>query len=107
MEQIRIPTNKGMQVLAPQQIIRVEAKSNYCRIYLNNGYPITVAKVLQWFEDNLPNTLFYRIHRTHIINSLFIAEVLSGKSLTLMNGEQFQVSRRKRHALRERRAASF
>jgi len=104
MEQIYVPTNKGMQVLMPQQIIRVEARSNYCRIYLEHGYPITVAKVLHWFEDKLPGALFYRIHRTHIVNKLFIAEILPDKKLTLMNGEQFQVSRRKRNVFSEMRA---
>ncbi|HEV7781511.1 MAG TPA: LytTR family DNA-binding domain-containing protein [Chitinophagaceae bacterium] len=93
MKDVLIPTNKGTRKLLAENIIRVEARSNYCRIYLDNAYPITVAKVLHWFEDKLPGALFYRIHRTHIVNKLFIAEILPDKKLTLMNGEQFQVSR--------------
>ncbi len=100
MEQLLIPTNKGTKILMPENIIRIEANSNYCKIYLDNGYPITVAKVLHWFEEKLPNTMFYRIHRTHIINRMFISEISMDHKLILVNGENFQVSRRKKNTIR-------
>jgi two-component system LytT family response regulator len=100
MNEFFIPTNKGVKIVWPQNIIRVEARSNYCRIYFDNDYPLTVAKVLHWFEKSLPNDSFFRIHRTHIVNRNFISEFSGGNTVTLLNGEQLQVSRRKKEALK-------
>lgn len=101
MTQLRIRTSKGTKVVDPENIIRVEASSCYCKIYFENGYPLTVAKVLRWFEEQLPNQSFCRIHRTHIVNRNFITGVTSDSKLTLQTGEQLQVSRRNKHLLRE------
>jgi two-component system, LytTR family, response regulator len=101
MNVLLIPTNKGIRAVLPQNIIRVEASSSYCKIYFDNEYPLTVAKVLQWFEENLPEQFFYRIHRTHIINRLFISQISGDDKVTLRNGEQLQVSKRKKIAFRK------
>ncbi|MBL7749359.1 MAG: LytTR family transcriptional regulator, partial [Chitinophagaceae bacterium] len=98
MDKVYIPTNKGIKEVMVQNIIRVEASSNYCKIYFANEYPLTVAKVLQWFEDTLPEDFFCRIHRTHLVNRGFISSVSGDFKLTLCNGEQFKVSRRKKRA---------
>jgi two-component system LytT family response regulator len=101
MQQVYIPTSKGIKVVMTQNIIRVEASSNYCKIYFNNEHPLTVAKVLQWFEDKLPEDFFCRIHRTHLVNRMFISTVSCSYKLTLLNGEEFQVSKRKKTAFRK------
>jgi two-component system, LytTR family, response regulator len=96
MNQLRIRTSKGTRVMIPENIIRVEASSEYCVIYFDNEYPLTVAKVLRWFEEKLPNNIFYRIHRTHIVNRQFISSIHDEKKLLLVTGEELQISRRKR-----------
>lgn len=101
MEKVYIPTNKGIRVVMMENIIRIEASSNYSRIYFINEYPLTVAKLLQWFENNLPGTRFYRIHKGHIVNMQFIASLSDGNKVLLANGEQLQVSKRKKTAFRK------
>ena len=96
MKQITIPTNKGDKTVSLEHIIRVQANSNYCKIYFNNDYPLTVAKVLLWFEHQLPSDFFCRIHRTHIINRPFVSNTQGNHSLKLITGETFQISKRKR-----------
>lgn len=100
MVQFFIPTNKGMKVVLPDNIVRIEANSNYCKVYFNNECPLTVAKVLKWFEEKLPDDCFYRIHRGHIVNRRFISHVSSNRLLTLVNGEQLQISKRKKSITR-------
>lgn len=100
MFQFFIPTNKGIKVVMPENIVRIEANSNYCKIYFDNEVPLTVAKVLKWFEEKLPEDCFYRIHRGHIVNRRFITNVSANKLLTLMNGEQLQISKRKKSITR-------
>ena len=101
MNQLFIPTNKGIKVVMSKNIIRIEANSNYCKVYFDNADPLTVAKLLHWFEGRLPDDYFYRIHRTHIVNRLFISTISSDSKLTLMNGEQLQTSRRKKNIVRQ------
>jgi two-component system, LytTR family, response regulator len=101
MHIICIPTSKGPREVPADTIIRVQASRNYSKIYFQHEYPLTVAKVLQWFEDKLPAPSFYRIHRGHIINCQFIREISrDGKKIKLANGEQFSVSRRKKKDFR-------
>ena len=97
MNVLLIPTNKGTRTVQLQNIIRVEANSNYCKIYFDNEYPLTVAKVLQWFEDKLPENFFCRIHRSHLVHRKFISTVSTDYQLTLQNGEKFQISKRKKN----------
>lgn len=96
MNEILIPTNKGGKVVFVKNIIRVEARSSYSKIYFSNEHPLLVAKVLQWFEDQLPEDVFCRIHRTHLVNRMYVTEVFNRSSLALSNGDIMQISRRKK-----------
>lgn len=98
MKHILIPTCKGTRTVLEDNIIRIEASSNYCKIYFDNERPLVVAKVLHWFQDNLPATDFFRIHRTHIVNRKYVAEIgIELSVITLTNGEMLQVSRRRKN----------
>jgi two-component system LytT family response regulator len=96
MSQILIPTCKGTKTVLEENIIRIEASSNYCKIFLNNERPLVVAKVLHWFQDNLPEDIFCRIHRTHIINRMYINEIIESSMVKLSNGDLVQISRRRK-----------
>lgn len=93
----------GKTLLLPGQIIRVEALSNYCKIYFDKGKPIVFAKVLQWFQLNLPQQLFVRVHRSHLVNRAFIEKVNGDNHeiLLLSNGEEIIMSRRKKGILNQ------
>jgi two-component system, LytTR family, response regulator len=96
MNTICIQTQKGEHFLNFQNIVRIQASSNYCKIYFNHQpYPITVAKILQWFQNNLPASLFGRTHRTHLVNKNFIQK-LEPNNIVLLNGETVTISRRRK-----------
>jgi two-component system, LytTR family, response regulator len=95
--QVYIPTDRGIRAIQVCNIVRIEASSNYSKLFFNNDKPLTVAKVLHWFEDKLEEQFFYRIHRTHIVNRQFISTIsIDNNVLTLANGEQFKISRRRK-----------
>lgn len=98
METIIIPTNKGPQLCNTNNIIRIQGMSNYCRIYFaDNCHPLTIAKVLHWFEEHLPQGVFWRTHKTHLINSRHIKQLHTSQKpfLLLDNGETLSISRRR------------
>ena len=96
MKQVFIPTNRGTKVVLVSNIIRVESSSNYSRIFFTNEQPLLVAKILHWFEDQLPSEMFCRIHRTHLINRTHVTGVSRASKLALSNGDIIQMSRRKK-----------
>ena len=93
-----LPGTKNCIAVPVEEIIRVEASSNYSRIYFSDGKKITVTKILNWFEDTLPAEMFARVHRSHLINKMFVQEIIGtgAKTLLLHNGELISISRRKR-----------
>jgi two-component system LytT family response regulator len=98
---ISIPVVKGVINKETSRIIRIEASSNYSRIYCTDEqYPITVAKVLQWFQNNLPQKDFIRTHRTHLVNRQYIDKKL-GNHVLLQNGEFICISKRRMGAVKK------
>ncbi|MCX6319655.1 MAG: LytTR family DNA-binding domain-containing protein [Bacteroidetes bacterium] len=105
---IRIPTSDGIVTINMDDIIRVQAISNYSKLYfaskINGTHKtLVVAKVLRWFEENLVSENFVRVHRTHIVNKKFISDFINspvhpahGGKLFLSNGELIEVSKRKK-----------
>ena len=93
-----LPTSKGIELIDVDSVVRIQSISNYSKIYFDNGKTLVVAKVLKWFEENLSVTLFIRVHRTHIVNKRYIHRYMNGEGskVTLVNGEQIDVSRRKK-----------
>jgi two-component system, LytTR family, response regulator len=101
MNSISIPTNKGISLLCLQNIVRIQSISNYSKIYFaDNSHPLTVAKVLHWFEDKLPSEMFLRTHRTHLVNKQHIMQVVfSSKLMQLSNGDQIGFSKRRKQTV--------
>lgn len=100
MKQVLINTQTGTQIIIANNIIRVEGSSNYSKVFLVDARPLIVAKVLHWFEDKLAGDVFYRIHKTHIVNRQFIADISADNNiLTLLNGEQIKISRRRKSSV--------
>ena len=95
MSHIKLHAENKKILMPAADIIRIEAVSNYSRIYLSNGNTIVVAKVLHLLQDLLPATMFVRVHRSHLINKLFVQSVKGSnrKRLLMNNGEYIGVSR--------------
>lgn len=87
--------NQKLQVPVAD-IIRIEALSNYSRIYFANGKTMVVAKVLRLLQELLPAAIFLRVHQSHLVNKFFVKSIsgLYKKNLLLSNGENIVVSRR-------------
>ena len=95
MDFIKLHAENKKILMPVADIIRIEAVSNYSRIYFSNGNTIVVAKVLHLLQDLLPETMFVRVHRSHLINKLFV-KAIKGKNkkrLLMNNGEYIGVSR--------------
>jgi two-component system LytT family response regulator len=97
VRKISLPHGQGYTLVDLDQIIRIEADSNYSTFYLFDKEKITVSKVLKEYEEILPESQFARVHKSSIINLNYLLEYNSknGLELTLKNGEKIAVSRRR------------
>ena len=95
---LAISSSGRIDIIDWNHLVRIEADSNYCRLFLENGKILFVAKVLKKFEAKLDRQLFIRPHKTHLVNKNFISSYIKGvhASLMLSNGEQIPVARSKK-----------
>jgi len=95
---IAIPSQDAIQFVQLEDIVYLEAESNYTSIHLQDAARIFVAKTLKEFEDLLPTTHFVRIHHSYIININHMRKYLKGDGgqVLMSNGVTIDVSRRKK-----------
>jgi two-component system, LytTR family, response regulator len=90
----------GTAVINTGLLIRIEAISNYSKLFFADGKTLVVAKVLKWFEPLLADEGFVRVHRSHLVNIAWIEtmEYFDFK-IVLRNNATIAVSRRKRNSI--------
>ena len=76
-------------------ILYVEAVGCYCDIHLQGrSTPITVVKRLAEFEEFLPERLFVRVHRSHVVSlcavTKFVGNIVWLGNLSLPIGEKYR-----------------
>ncbi len=106
-QKLLLPTNKGLLAASIPNIIRVEADSNYCRFHIDGKPEIVVAKTLKEYEEILVPCHFFRVHQSHLINLHYVEYFHPGleEYVILTNGEQIEVSRRRKAEFLQKLAA--
>lgn len=95
--------NQKQKTLIPvENIIMLESQSNYSIFHLKNGKKRIYAHTIRYFEDQLLNQQFIRVHSGFLINPSFVVEYNQedGK-LKMENNLEASISRRKRKNLKE------
>ena len=86
---------KKKHVFSVEEVVRLEASSNYTLIHTVNNRPLVVAKVLSAYEEILEGLGFIRVHRSHLVNRRYVHSI-DQTGITLQEGCKIEVSRRKR-----------
>lgn len=94
-QRLAVATTEGTHFIPLADLFRIEAESNYARIFTRNSKPILVSKTLKDLEESLPSNIFLRIHKSHLVNLLHIKKLLPEQRLSLSNGDVLEVSRRR------------
>jgi two-component system, LytTR family, response regulator len=102
-EMIHLRTQNSLEIIAQRDIISIEAKGNYSKIgYQVKGQEksIIVSNAISYYEDILPADCFFRIHKSFLVNCLFLRHfTLEPLAVTLKNNYVFPVSRRRYNQL--------
>lgn len=92
--QLFIKADKRLINLELSEIYCLESYGNYVKVWLKDQFHLT-PKTLTSFEEKLPTSDFYRIHKSFIINRKFI-DYLEGNFLLIKNGKQLPIGKNHR-----------
>jgi two-component system, LytTR family, response regulator len=97
----RIPlhTLGGVYFVKPEDIVRLEASSNYTNIFFTNKTRILTSRVLKEFALLLEPMGFIRTHRSHLVNRQHILFVDSHGNITMQDLSKAEISRRKKMSI--------
>lgn len=98
---IAIASAEGYDFVPLNQILLCEASNNYTIFRLVNGEQITSSKTLKFYEEIMDKRLFFRVSKSHLVNTEFIAQYKRSKRpyVTLRNGQAIRVSHSRKEAL--------
>lgn len=98
-DKIAISTHQGLIQIVINEIIRCEANSNYTTFYLSNNQKIVATRSLIEFEESLTDFDFFRVHKSHLINTSQIKKIDWNTMQVIMNDDScIEIARRRKDA---------
>lgn len=103
-QRIALPTLEGLEIFNLDDIMYCESDSNYTMFYLKNNSKFMVSRTIKEYEDILPEKEFVRIHKSYIINLLFVTKYIKGDGgdVVLSNGVCLPIARLRKDKLLEK-----
>jgi two-component system LytT family response regulator len=92
---LMVNVREGVYLLKPEEIVCLEASSNYTRLHLCNNKMIFSAQTIKKYENCLPETDFIRIHSSFIVNKSHITQISRAKKVCLSNNLEITVAKRR------------
>lgn len=92
-ERLTLSHTGGFTVVEIKDITRLEADNNYTKVFTTDKKMYYVSKPLKVFEDNLKDIIFFRVHRSFIINLNHVKEFLreDGGTIVMMDDTKIQL----------------
>ncbi|WP_040282350.1 LytR/AlgR family response regulator transcription factor [Psychroserpens damuponensis] len=94
---ITIPSLKGFETLKVEDIIHLEADTSITHIHTKDKKTV-VSKPIKFYEDLLDETIFFKTHKSHLINLKHVKKYFKGKPsyVIMSNDAQVPISVRKK-----------
>jgi two-component system, LytTR family, response regulator len=94
---LAINTTGGTYFFHTHEIIRLEAESNYTKIFFANKKNMLASRTLRDYEEILTDHGFIRTHKSHLVNMQHIVNYMSDGLLTMTDDSKVEISRRRQH----------
>lgn len=97
-QKLAVPIATGLMFVVIKDIIRFEAKGSYTAIHLQGKEQILTTRNIKEYETMVPESIFFRIHNSHIINLHQIRKYHKGRggSVVMEDGTSIDVASRRR-----------
>lgn len=95
---IALSTQKGLTFIRIKNIMLLEADSSYTNVYMDDGEKLLISKTMLHFEEILDPEIFFRPHKSYLINLGFIKQYIRGDGgeIIMKNGMNIPLSRSKK-----------
>jgi two-component system, LytTR family, response regulator len=94
---LAVNTTTGTFFFNPSEIVRLEAESNYTKLFFTNKKKLLTSRTLKDYDEILSSHGFIRIHKSHLINRQHVVNYLGEGLLTMADESQVEISRRRQH----------
>lgn len=101
-KRIALSSIDAIEVVETSNIVQFEAEGNYTKVYLVNGKSLLVSKSIKDFEDIVEPSMFFRCHKSHLVNFAHIEKVVKRQNAIIMVDDSLAyISRRKKNEFYE------
>ena len=107
-KKIALPQLGGISFIEVDDMVSLQADSNYTIIHMNTMQKMVISKTLKEFEELLDPAQFARIHKSYIVNLKYIKEysTTDGGIVKMTDGNQWSISRRQLDTFLEKMKAA-
>lgn len=100
---IVLSSRENSQIVQFNTIVRCEAQDNHTLFYLVSGETVLVKKTLKEYDELLTAYGFLRVHKSHLVNSIYITNYIKAPNsyLITMDRAQIPVSIRKKKEVQD------
>ena len=98
MSDLILPFWGARKKMPMHRIVRLEGEGNYTLFHFDDGSQLMVSLTLKKMQSRLTSKVFVRPHKKNIINLLYLESIHPNPqqmSVSLINGDRIEVSRRK------------
>ena len=95
-KKIVIPSTEGLEFVKVKTITHCEGVDGYTKIHFIDGKPILSSHSIGHFKKLLDHKDFYHVHKSYIINMIFVERYLNAGYVVLEGNTSIPVSRAKR-----------
>lgn len=98
LSRLVVPNQNGFILIEIKDIIRLESDGSYTKLFMYDGTSHLASKNLGFYEDQLKNNNFSRVHHKHLVNLSHMKNYIRGEGGTVLmsDGSSVEVSRRKK-----------
>jgi len=95
---IGLPIKEGLVYHLVADIIWIASDGNYCTFYTSDTKKYVVSKNIGEYQDILPDDLFFRVHKSYLINIKRVKKFIrsDGYFVEMEDGSKVEISRRKK-----------
>lgn len=95
INKIALSTLKGVKFLDIDTILYCESDNAYTNIYTSGGKKYVISKNLSYYEGILPSNIFFRCHKSYIVNTDHIENLIKsdGGYVVMKNGQSIGIAR--------------
>jgi two-component system LytT family response regulator len=97
-QQISISSSTGLTFIKTLEIVWLEAEGAYTKFHMQNNQVVLSSKRIKEYEKILPNSIFFRVHNSSVINLNEIVKYVRGAGgyVIMSDGSSIIVSRQRK-----------